>query len=49
MYMNELTKFANKLRKEEKTNAFVLANADEKLQVDDKEALEKILHFFKSY
>ncbi len=49
MYMNELTKFANKLKKKEKSNAFVLSNADQKLQVDDKEELDKILHFFKNY
>ena len=31
MYMNELTKFANKLKKKEKSNAFVLSSADHKL------------------
>lgn len=39
MYMNELTKFANKLKKKERSNAFVISNADQKFQVDDKSEL----------
>lgn len=47
--MVELSKFANKLKKEQRSNKLVIGNANHKLQVDDKEELDQILHFFNHY